>query len=118
MAVGNIRNTEDYLNNLIPWDRLNGAFPRGIAPTDVDGMVEASNQFLFFEAKRHGEELKKGQRMALQRLARLSDAITVIVLHWEPSTNELEEFYEILSPNNILGRGWDELRKFCKDWST
>ena len=115
--IGNIRNIDDFINNLIPWDKLNGAFPRGIRPTDIDGFTEVNNRFLFLEAKNSNSDLTRGQRWAFERLSRVSPAITFIVFHWEPTTNEVGEFYEILAPDVILGTGWDELYSYCKRWA-
>lgn len=58
-----------YLGALPSWDDILECFPRGIRPTDVDGMVEINDHFLFIEEKRSGASLLEGQRQALRRLA-------------------------------------------------
>lgn len=118
---GNIRSVETYLNNLIPWDKINGALPRGIRPTDIDGMIECNNYFLFLEAKRQGQTLPKGQEIAFIRLANVSVRINVLVLEWIPELEELGDFYYLTDcangvPFKILGTGWVELRAYLVRW--
>lgn len=43
--------------------------PRGIQPSDIDGIIEINDRFLVLEKKRIGEPMLKGQRMLLDRLA-------------------------------------------------
>lgn len=44
---------------------------KNITPTDVDGMIEYQDKgFVFYEYKLRNAEMSKGQRLALERLAR------------------------------------------------
>lgn len=58
-----------YIDGLPCWDDLIEAFPRKIRPTDVDGMVEINNHFLFLEEKQRGVAPEEGQRKALLALS-------------------------------------------------
>lgn len=69
-----------YNDNLPSWDYLMSAFPRGIMPTDVDGMAEVNGHFLFIEQKREGASVPRGQMRALKNLSLLSVKITVLLL--------------------------------------
>ena len=55
-----MRNVENWIQGrgLCVFDWLNGAFPRGILPTDCDGEVEIKGQFLRIELK--NESLLRG----------------------------------------------------------
>jgi hypothetical protein len=60
-----------YIQSLPSWDFLDGVFPRGIIPTDIDGMVEVNGHLLFLEEKRAGAGPKTGQLSAFRALSRL-----------------------------------------------
>ena len=122
MNKGNIRDMDDYINNFFPWDRLNEAFIREkIKPTDIDGMVEQSGYFIFFEAKGPGSEysLSKGQELALQRLAKIP-GVTVLLVRWVFDDEDEKQVLSFSHINNLekdLGNGWDALWKWCNNWS-
>ena len=69
MSTGDIRNgpyatrAKEYV-----WSTIRDAFPRGITPTDIDGMVEINNCFFIFEGKTEGKQIETGQQLALKRL--------------------------------------------------
>jgi hypothetical protein len=67
-----------YVRTLPSWDDLIECFPRGIRPTDVDGMVEINGHVLFLEQKQAGAHLQEGQRRAFLSLAE-HDGVTVVV---------------------------------------
>ena len=50
------------------WSTLRSVFPRGITPTDIDGVVEINNCFFVFEGKTEGKKIDKGQGLALRRM--------------------------------------------------
>lgn len=77
-----------FLAGQTSWDDLIACFPRGIRPTDVDGMVEINGHHLFLEEKRAGQTLENGQRHALAALARKPR--TIVVVFRPGITSELE----------------------------
>lgn len=123
MNSGNIRDMNDYMNNFFPWDRLNEAFIREtIKVTDVDGMVEINGHFIFFEAKGPGSgySCSAGQKLALQRLAKIP-GITVLLVRWTFGDKDEKEILSFSHINNLeynLGNNWDDLWKWCNDWSS
>jgi len=58
-----------YLEQQTDWLDIINQFPRGIRPTDIDGMVEINSHFLFLEEKGQGKSLDTGQRLAFKRLS-------------------------------------------------
>jgi hypothetical protein len=50
------------------WDRLADVFPRGITPTDIDGIVEINRCFFIFEGKTYGTHVENGQGRCLRGL--------------------------------------------------
>lgn len=67
-----------YIDRLPDWGDIIAQFPRGIIPTDVDGMVEIGGRFLFLEEKGAGASMSGGQQKALRRLSQLP-GVTVMV---------------------------------------
>ena len=103
------------------WELLHGALPRNITPTDIDGMVECANHFLFLEFKRGGADPKnqEGQRQSLLRLTRASPAIRVLYL-WGDAARM------ILTHRQMIFRGQEfakvstdleDLRRFMAKWA-
>ena len=83
-----------YKDKCIPdWGFLDGAFPRGIRPTDVDGAVEIDGRFLFLEWKNISSSgsgsLGTGQRIFFEQLTKLSPRITVFLLYGNTVTGEV-----------------------------
>lgn len=72
------------------WDDLLSAFPRGIRPTDVDGLVEIRGNFLFMEQKGLGVPLGNGQRRALAALGEQPRTTVVVVREHDTQSDELE----------------------------
>lgn len=103
---------EEYSKRLWDWTFLNVSFSRGIRLADIDGFVEANNKFLFIEGKPPNGRMKRGQQMALQRLAALPDA-TVIVLKGNPP-NEVVS-WEVIGDREYLGNK-DDFAEFVRMW--
>lgn len=99
------------------WDDLYACFPRGIRPTDVDGMVEVNGQFLFLEEKGAGGSLQGGQGAALRGLAKL-DGVTVVC--FRPRTSPPHDLDVLIMDGSPL-TGWeprprDWLKAWLRDW--
>lgn len=70
-----------YHESLPDWEDIcTEVFPRGIYPTDIDGMVEINGHLLFLEQKGPGVGLDTGQRLAMRHLANLSPKVTVVFM--------------------------------------
>ena len=57
-----------YTMSLPSWDDLLDCFPRGIRPTDIDGMVEINGWVLIIDQKEPGKTFEEGQRRAYNAL--------------------------------------------------
>lgn len=68
------------------------ALPRNLAFSDIDGSAEVNGHFLFLEWKSHGGEIPTGQRIYFERLTKLSDHITAVVVDGDPETMEVRQF--------------------------
>jgi hypothetical protein len=106
-----------FIDTLPNWDWMKGCFPRGIMPTDVDGMVEINGHTLFIEQKRSGASLDGGQRLAFRRLTE-DPRITVLFLR----ATESAEHYECLIYDVDEPAGWqrwsvDFIRAWLQNWS-
>jgi hypothetical protein len=104
------------------FDVLEGCFPRGITPTDLDGMVEVNGRFLVFETKLPGTEMPEGQERALRALV-ATGLFTVLFLQGKPGVTDIEglqvwrwkdgrfEQREIWPPTVSA------LRRLCERWA-
>lgn len=109
-------NSGCYIQNLPSWDYLDGSFPRGIIPTDIDGMVEVNGHFLFIEQKGPGAAPNTGQSAAFRALSMLPNVKVAII---RPGANTELEL-------NVLSDGVgtyfqpisrDDFVEFCRAWS-
>jgi hypothetical protein len=99
-----------YINRLPSWDYMDGCFPRGIIPTDVDGMVEINGSFLFLEEKRANACPPPGQLAALKSLSRL-DRVHVALLR-PSAVSEMQ----LLVLRNGCGTGWQDVTREDIRW--
>lgn len=104
-----------YVGQLPPWDDLIECFPRAIRPTDVDGLVEVNEHFLFLEEKSAGKSLDEGQRLALARLARLP-RVTVVVFR-PGAASELEALF-FPNPDGFKPMTRDGFKEWLRGWVT
>jgi hypothetical protein len=90
--AGDIRNWEAFARTHWEWAWAARALPRGITPTDIDGLIEIGDQYLIIETKEPGVPLPVGQRLALERLRRRVSGVLLII--WgqkdEPESVELQ----------------------------
>jgi len=106
-----------YIQSLPSWDFLDGVFPRGIIPTDIDGMVEVNGHLLFLEEKRAGAGPKTGQLSAFRALSRLPGVKVAMTRPGQASEMQM------LVLDGGVGSGWmdvsrDDYVEFLRAWST
>lgn len=113
-----------HYNELPDWEDLAGptagVFPRGIYPTDVDGMVEVSGHVLFLEEKklmRPWDRLPEGQRQAFLSL---SSRPAVTTAYFRPQYESTSN-WELLVFEHGAGSAWqptsrEGLRDWIRDW--
>ncbi len=88
-------------DGIFDWSWVEGIFPRGIMPTDVDGMIELHGHFFIFETK--GTEftmVPRGQLYLIEALLRTGYFTVMIV--WG---DEVEKWTMYTSKGNISGEG-------------
>lgn len=106
-----------YIDQLPCWDDLiDECFPRGIRPTDIDGMVEINGQILIMEEKCAGKGPDEGQRRALKELAS-KDGVTVV--YFRPHGIEMQ----MLVVGMGEPKGWqtvtrDQLKSWLRWWAS
>lgn len=68
-------------------------YQNGIRPTDIDGVLETGNAYLFYEVKFSGSPVKRGQRLWMERAVMDvskggKDALAIIADHYtkDPET--------------------------------
>lgn len=107
-----------YRDHLPDWSPLNDCFPRsGIRISDIDGMVEVGNHFLFIEWKMPNVPVPEGQLKALIRLTRLP-GITVLVL-WGRTTTDPES-WQVIHGGNLTEPTpitYSDMHGFVSDWA-
>lgn len=87
------------------WDLLCEVFPRGITPTDIDGVVELNRLFFCFEGKLQGVRVPTGQGLALRRMVEAWPAGTAVVVVGEHARSErVDVFGEVTR----VDWGWKE----------
>lgn len=105
-----------YYETLPDWGDLIDCFPRGIRPTDVDGMVEINGNFLFLEQKGPGVPLIEAQRRALRTLSELPGITTMFIRPPGPRLH-LPSDLECLIFGQGPAEGWQSRsREWLKDW--
>jgi hypothetical protein len=108
-----------YKDSRLPdWAFLKGCFPRGIEPTDIDGMVHLqdgdADRFLFLEEKGRYGGLYHGQTRAFKALSRVSDTT---VLCFRGHGQDVSEMLWYPNPTGWREADPDAIRKFCWDWA-
>lgn len=97
--------------------------PRGISPTDVDGLLECNGHVLLIESKPAGVELPRGgQRKALETLARMG--ATVLIQECEVSAEDSVVFAQCILPSGRWTRRFEcdrlardiAVRRWC-EWA-
>lgn len=102
-----------YIDQLPSWDELIDVLPRGIRPTDVDGVIEINHHFLFLEEKGAGVGLNNtGQRVLLQRLAELPRVRVVV---FRPAACGLQTI-TFPDPHGWVDRSVPEFLGYVSEW--
>lgn len=107
--------------NHIDYGFLNGLLPRGILPSNLDGIIVLDKATLYLEWKRPGEKLSNGQKRALITLAK-EKRNTVLIVYGE---SHPDKFYVMnifkINPESEqadkVGYGVNEFKKVLVLWS-
>lgn len=112
--LGNIRNLDNFMKSLWPWDIFNKCFGRGIRFSDIDGIVERKGQFLVVEGKSSGAPIPKGQLTMFKEMV-ATDRFTILILWGNPGEpEEYEVFGKINLPKSKCNS--KKIDEFIKGW--
>lgn len=76
-------------------ERFAKCFPRKIAMSDIDGVVEQNGRFMFLEWKSHQGDLSYGQRTTFEKMTLVSGKFFVIVICGNAETMEVTHLRRI-----------------------
>lgn len=103
-----------FYQTLPSWDEFIEQFPRNIRPTDVDGLVEINDSFLFLEQKGKGVPLQTGQFLAFKRLAS-RPRVTVVI--FRPADAESYDVMVLPRPATWETVPSDEFKARLSHWA-
>ena len=94
-------------------------FPRKIAMTDIDGMVEIGGNFLMLEWKQTPGSLGRGQEIMFERLTKAGMPFRVYVVTGQSQTMEIEDFaiYENSTVQRFVDVDFNDLLASIKGWA-
>lgn len=109
-------------DGIFDWDWTRGCFgSTSIEPMDIDACVERRGQFLMFETKDAGVEVKEGQMITLRRFRGLGCVTLIFIVGkacppelavvWYPGTHELDPEVDVEHFTGI-----EPIRDFIKRW--
>lgn len=94
-------------------------FPKKIAMSDIDGMVEINGHFLALEWKTSGAKMPTGQRIMFERFTQNSDKDIVIEVRGNAETMEVFYYrmfrsgvYEQMRPSSLEG-----VKDIMREWA-
>lgn len=105
-----------YKERLPDWGILDGCFPRGIRPSDVDGIVELNEHVLMLEWKPRFGSLTRGQLFMFQNMTRGSPKVQVLVIYGDKDTPAEIELYQNGTSRFRQACDVEFLRWFCQQW--
>jgi hypothetical protein len=108
-----------YKDSRLPdWGFLKGCFPRGIEPTDIDGMVhlggDGLDRFLFLEEKGRFGGLHHGQTRAFHALSRMPGTQ---VLCFRGHGEAISEMLWYPDPQSWRSADRELVKQYCMDWA-
>lgn len=81
-------------DTVIDWGEIlfGAELPRGIQPSDIDGIIEINNHFLVMEVKHPREGTKDGQRLLLERLAKRRGFTVIRIVRGDDGVEEIYNY--------------------------
>lgn len=105
-----------YKDRLPDWGILDGCFPRGIRPSDVDGVVELNEHLLMLEWKPRNGSLTRGQLLMFQNVTRGSPKVQCLVIYGDLGVPAEIELYQRGKRRFRQACDLEFLRWFCQQW--
>ncbi len=106
-----------YKERLPDWGILSGCFPRDIAPSDVDGIVEMNDHALLLEWKPKDGLLTRGQQFLFQNVTRGSPKIQALVIYGDRNAPSEMELFQFGRRRFRQRCDLEFLRWFCEQWA-
>ena len=114
VAGRNLRmSPHEYALHLPDWTFLNKSFDRGIRVSDIDGFVEKGGHFLFFEWGWPSKGRSRGQRWALDRLARQPKTSVVFIR----GKVDLVVDWRAIGEEEGIGTDGESLERYVREWN-
>jgi hypothetical protein len=102
-------------DGVFDWEWTSGCFGETkITPMDIDGFVERNGQFIVFETKDKGVQVKAGQQIALEQLHKMG-RFTIVIIHGKLSPETAEVWYPKTKAKKHFV-GIDEIRNLVSRW--
>lgn len=99
------------------WGILKDCFPRGIMPSDVDGIVEVNGYVLMLEWKTPGGALSTGQRIMFESMTRDSKKIRVLVIFGPKGEPQHIQLFQNGKARFKQKVDLEFLRWYCEEWA-
>lgn len=113
-----IHDRDRYMAGIWDWAILDGCFgSTRIKPTDIDGLVERNEHFLFLETKSIGAQIPVGQERAFKALVKVAKATVIVV--WGSQNNPVAyKFYNSQFPDGYMDNNatLQQFRNLVKAW--
>jgi hypothetical protein len=87
-----IRSLTAFVGALWDWAVLRECFPRGIRPTDIDGMVEMGGRYLILEGKNPNVPVPVAQQRmfdSMLRWNRLAPGLFTVIVFWGDAATQI-----------------------------
>lgn len=118
-----IKNPVEFLKSKRPliYDWLKGAFPRGVVPTDIDGIVELGGVFLAMEFKHEdtlrNNEMPLGQRRFYEALVSTRYFTVLLIGHDDRHALTCYELWYHTGAKKLLTLATDmDIYRLCNKW--
>lgn len=106
-----------YKEKYLPdWGILKGCFPRGIEPSDVDGIVEIDGSVLMLEWKPAPGALTKGQRIMFEKITGTCPNVRVLVIYGPKNSPTQIQLFQHGRSRFKQQANVDFLRWYCEEW--
>lgn len=106
-----------YKDRLPDWGILDGCFPRGIRPSDVDGIVEINEHVLMLEWKPRLGVLTRGQLLMFRNITRGSPKVQALIVYGDRGQPSEIELWQGGAKRFRQACDIEFLRWFCHSWA-
>lgn len=103
----------------LKFDVFSDCFPGKMNFTNVDGLVEVNNHFLFLEWKHIHKSLPLGQQLLFERLTALSPRVTVVIVVGDAKTMAVNQITVVKNGtvSHPEQQNLDDLKSRIRRWA-